>query len=465
MNFGIETLFAVCFGASVGIIVWAVRALHAERAVTKRLKEMLQQDRHTGLPGRVMLEEQIKVRMKEGGPSESARLAAVVFLLPRYDVLVSTYGRKTVQKSLEHLWYELDENADWAIAACVRSGAAQVGALVHIADRDTLLQNVTDLLRRCEFLDFDSTQIHVSMQAGIYTLDTPGATPEKALTYAALAAQHGAPVKFYSTSIRDTAAFENRVESCMRDGLRRQEFKIYYQPKYDIRTRKCIGAEALVRWDSRDLGFLMPGSFIDTFERMGFQIQLDYYIIGQVYRFQQNRRKANLPVVPISVNQSRMHVEERSYISNMQQMIKYFGTSAGIEIEITETAFDFAGREQKKRAIEVTTALKDMGYSISMDDFGTGYSDFSLLSLIPLDVMKIDRSLLLAAESSDRMHVLLTKVIELGHCLDMKVICEGIETKEQEELLLASGCSYGQGFLYGKPMPEEDFEAFLESHL
>ena len=149
----------------------------------------------------------------------------------------------------------------------------------------------------------------------------------------------------------------------------------------------------------------------------------------------------------------------------MQQMIKFFGTPAGIEIEITETAFDFAGREQKKHAIEVTTALKDMGYSISMDDFGTGYSDFSLLSLIPLDVMKIDRSLLLAAESSDRMHVLLTKVIELGHCLDMKVICEGIETKEQEELLRASGCSYGQGFLYGKPMPEEDFEAFLESHL
>ena len=465
MEFGMETVFSICLGACLGVVVWAIRALRQERAVTARLKEMLQQDRYTGLPGRVMLEQEIERHLQESSPSERARLATVVFLLPTYDMLVSTYGRKTVQKILEHLWHELDESADWAIAACVRSGAAQVGALARMEDREALQQNVTNLLRRCESMEFGSTNIHVSVQAGIYALNMPGATAEKALTYAALAAQHGSPVKFYSTGIRDAAAFENRIESCMKDGLRRQEFKIYYQPKYDLRTKKCIGAEALVRWDSRDLGFLMPGSFINTFERTGFLLQLDYYIIGQVYRFQQNRRKANLPIVPISVNQSRTHIEEASYISHMQQMISHFGTSVGIEIELTETAFDLSSHEQKKRAIEVTTALKEMGYSISMDDFGTGYSNFSLLSVIPLDVMKIDRSLLLAAETSSRMHVLLTKVIELGAGLGMKVICEGIETPEQEELLLASGCKYGQGFLYGKPMPEEDFEEFLEAHL
>lgn len=465
MDIGIETIVAIGFGASVGALVWAVRALRRERALTKRLKELLLQDRHTGLPGRAMLEQRIAELMSEKGAKGSEPFAVVVFFLPTYDALVSTYGRKTVQKILEHLWHELDERADWSISACVRSGAAQVAALVRMEDRDTLKQNVTNLLRHCEFLEFGGTTVHVTIQAGIYGLGLSSATPEKALTHAGLAAQHGAPVQFYSTGIRDTAAFENRIESCMRDGLRRQEFKIYYQPKYDIRTRKCIGAESLVRWDSRDLGFLMPGAFIDTFERTGFQLQLDYYIIGQVYRFQQNRRLAKLPIVPISVNQSRMHVGERAYIEHMQKMIEYFGTSDGIEIELTETAFDFSGKEQKKCAIEVVKALKEMGYSISMDDFGTGYSDFALLSLLPLDVMKIDRSLLLAAESSDRMHVLLKKAIELGHGLGMKVICEGIETVAQEHLLLASGCLFGQGFLYGKPMPEEEFEAFLAAHI
>ena len=106
-----------------------------------------------------------------------------------------------------------------------------------------------------------------------------------------------------------------------------------------------------------------------------------------------------------------------------------------------------------------------MGFAIDMNDFGSGYSDLSLLNQLPLDVMKIDRSLLLASEGSERMCVVLRQMVGLGHALGMKVICEGIETTTQEELLIGCGCEYGQGYLYGKPMKRADFEAFLKEHV
>ena len=118
-----------------------------------------------------------------------------------------------------------------------------------------------------------------------------------------------------------------------------------------------------------------------------------------------------------------------------------------------------------QRALAILAALHAMGFAIDMDDFGSGYSDLSLLNQLPLDVMKIDRSLLLASEGSERMCVVLRQMVGLGHALGMKVICEGIETTTQEELLIGCGCEYGQGYLYGKPMKRADFEAFLKEHV
>ncbi|MDY3298764.1 EAL domain-containing protein [Selenomonas sp.] len=118
-----------------------------------------------------------------------------------------------------------------------------------------------------------------------------------------------------------------------------------------------------------------------------------------------------------------------------------------------------------QRALAILAALHAMGFAIDMNDFGSGYSDLSLLNQLPLDVMKIDRSLLLASEGSERMCVVLRQMVGLGHALGMKVICEGIETTTQEELLIGCGCEYGQGYLYGKPMKRADFEAFLKEHV
>ena len=200
------------------------------------------------------------------------------------------------------------------------------------------------------------------------------------------------------------------------------------------------------------------------FERNGFITKLDFYNLVHVMKLQQGRRAQGLPVVPISVNQSRFHMQEKGYLQRMKELVGIYSTD-GVELELMETAFDLAGREQRENALAVVTELKRLGFRIDMDDFGTGYSDMTLLDALPLDVMKLDRSLLLASENSNRMRSVLARMTDLGHALGMTVICEGIETEEQEQMLIDCGCEHGQGYLYGKPMPQEEFEAFLAAHL
>ena len=200
------------------------------------------------------------------------------------------------------------------------------------------------------------------------------------------------------------------------------------------------------------------------FERNGFITKLDFYNLVHVMKLQQGRRAQGLPVVPISVNQSRFHMQEKGYLQRMKELVGIYSTD-GVELELTETAFDLAGRDQRENALAVVTELKRLGFCIDMDDFGTGYSDMTLLDALPLDVMKLDRSLLLASENSNRMRSVLARMTDLGHALGMTVICEGIETEEQEQMLIDCGCEHGQGYLYGKPMPQEEFEACLAAHL
>ena len=179
-----------------------------------------------------------------------------------------------------------------------------------------------------------------------------------------------------------------------------QEFSVWYQPKYDLATHQLVGAEALVRWQSPELGLLPPGRFIEVFERNGFAVRLDYYMLGHVARFLEDRMKRGLPVVPVSVNQSALHISEGGYLRKMKETAEAYGLPAGLlDLEVTETAFvDFKTKEARESSRHIIDSLKSYGYATSMDDFCTGYSSIAMLQNLPMDSMKIDRSILLAAE-------------------------------------------------------------------
>ena len=270
--------------------------------------------------------------------------------------------------------------------------------------------------------------------------------------------------QIFDEDLQETLTMEHSIEGRMEQALIDGEFKAWYQPKYDIKTREIVGAEALVRWISPEMGFMPPGKFIPLFERNGFVIQVDYYLLEQTCKLQRARLDAGLEVVPISVNQSRLHMTEEGYLDKIKMIRDTFELPDGlIELEVTETIFgDFDAKAGQQNAEYIIDELHKMGFSISVDDFGSGYSSFMMLGSLPMDVMKIDRSLLTGADKSPRLREILRNVINLGNSLQMRVLCEGIETKEQEELLLELGCHYGQGFLNAKPMPADDFVEFLE---
>ncbi|MBP3197849.1 MAG: EAL domain-containing protein [Butyrivibrio sp.] len=253
----------------------------------------------------------------------------------------------------------------------------------------------------------------------------------------------------------------------MEKALANNEFKLWLQPKYDIRTHKVISAEALVRWDSPDMGFYTPAEFIDLFERNGFIMQLDYFILSQAFELQKKRRDKGLPIIPISVNQSGLHMNENGYIKNMMEIVKKYGSPRdAIVLEITETAFvDYATKSARNKSLSIVQKLKDMDFEISMDDFCTGYSSIAMLETFPIDEIKIDRAMLLSAEKSLKARKILQTMINLGKDLKVRVVTEGIETVEQEQMLLGMGCFTGQGYLFSKPLPRDRFSDFVNDNL
>ena len=290
---------------------------------------------------------------------------------------------------------------------------------------------------------------------------------DRSLLALRLAMRNNSQVVFYNKTSRDAIYHEKEIEDLMEKALAHNEFKLWLQPKYDIRTHKIISAEAVVRWDSPDMGFYSPNEFIDLFERNGFILQLDYFILSQAFEFQKKRRDKGLPIIPISVNQSGLHMAENGYIEKMIDVVKKYGSPRNaVELEITETAFvDYATKSARSKSISIVQKLKELEFDIAMDDFCTGYSSISMLETFPIDEIKIDRSMLLSAENSSKAKKILQTIINLGRDLKVRVVTEGIETIRQEKMLLDMGCYTGQGFMFSKPLPVERFSEFLDKNL
>ena len=448
-----------------GLIAVTALAFWRYRRMKKRneahMQSLIDHDRATGLCNTEWLE-RTGDRLIAHDPARASERAVVVIRIVRPDVIAGTYGREAIATFFQRLGGQLDVSAYPELIG-MRSAAAEIVCLTHPVTRDELEVRLAALLRANEYLEVGDMLVRVPLEAGVCYLGDPPIDIKRAFNNADIAAHGEQTVRFFTGELQKETVLTSRMESLQQTALDRREFHIWYQPKYDLLTRKCIGAEALVRWQSKELGFLPPGKFISLFEGNGFISQLDFYNLEHVMQFQREAKEKGLPVVPISVNQSRVHMREQGYLEKMKALVDTY-TTKGIELELTETAFDFTDRAIREHSLDVVAALHAMGFAIDMDDFGSGYSDLSLLNQLPLDVMKIDRSLLLASEGSERMCVVLRQMTGLGHALGMKVICEGIETTAQEELLIDCGCEYGQGYLYGKPMKRADFEEFLKTH-
>ncbi|HBF0939395.1 bifunctional diguanylate cyclase/phosphodiesterase [Clostridioides difficile] len=273
---------------------------------------------------------------------------------------------------------------------------------------------------------------------------------------------HKSSYAFYDNKIHDQEIKEKEMENTMFSSLENKEFIIYLQPKIELNTGEIQGSEALVRWKRPDKGLIPPNEFIPFFERNGFVINLDLYVLEEVCIYLRKWIDAGINPVTVSVNVSRIHLYCNNFIETYKNIIdKYNIPAKYIELELTESIifdnFDIL--------IDIMNNLKKIGFLISMDDFGSGYSSLNMLKEIPMDILKLDQKFIMETYNSKRSKIIVTKVIEMAKELGMKVISEGVETEEQFKLLKEVKCDMAQGYLFGKPMPIEEFEHLIVSNL
>ena len=241
--------------------------------------------------------------------------------------------------------------------------------------------------------------------------------------------------------------------------LKNEEFQVYLQPKYSPTEAKLVGAEALVRWISPQDGFISPGKFIPIFEENGFITQLDDYMISHVAKLQAEWKIRGKKAVPVSVNVSRAHFAQEGLAEHICQLVDAYGPLHElIELEVTESAFF----DDKDVLVETVKQLKDYGFRVSMDDFGAGYSSLNSLKDIPLDVLKLDGEFFRGEDDDGRGAIVVREAIQLARSLNMRVVAEGVEKKEQVDFLAGQGCDMIQGFYFAKPMPVKEFEDKVE---
>ena len=271
----------------------------------------------------------------------------------------------------------------------------------------------------------------------------------------------------YNSHLLKKVINERYIESHMESALENGEFFVMYQPKIKLSTNETIGAEALVRWKSSKLGIVTPNDFIPLFERNGFITKLDFYVYDRVFDFIKRQLDNGEKIVPISVNMSRNHNKPDKFVHDFMEIFnKYDIPPSLVQVEILERSI-----MDRNTLREITLLLHKEGFTVAMDDFGAGESSLNMLTNIPVDVIKFDKTFLQPTEQSDDDEIdsktanFIQSLIKLSKNLEKETIFEGVETEEQRDFLKEIDCDEVQGYFYSKPLTEPDFIEYMKHHM
>lgn len=266
-------------------------------------------------------------------------------------------------------------------------------------------------------------------------------------------------VAYYDENMRQAMFWEQEMINQMGSALSKQQFEIYLQPQCDIKTGQPVSAEALVRWNHPEKGIISPGEFIPIFEKNQFIMKLDYYVWEHTCMLLRRWMDEERQVHPISVNVSRINLHNPKFCKIIKELVdKYEIPPKMLELEITETAYS----DNQIRLTRIIEQLQSYGFKVLMDDFGSGYSSLNMLKETVVDVLKLDLAFLYGDNKKNRGENILASVIRMAKWMDLAVIAEGVETKEQADFLQEIGCVIAQGYYYARPMPVAEYENYLE---
>ena len=248
------------------------------------------------------------------------------------------------------------------------------------------------------------------------------------------------------------------IERILRTAIENNELSINYQPQYDAQNNEIFGFEALLRLNSKELGFISPLEFIPIAEECGYITKLSQWVLNESCKQSVKWLNAGYKFKSISINISSVDLQQPDFLENIKDILKNTSINPNIvELEITETVL----MQSLDSSINILKKLMDMGIRIALDDFGTGYSSLSYLRKIPISTLKIDKSFIDNITSNKKEESIINNIIQMAHSMDLKVVAEGVETKEQLSILKERNCDYIQGYYFSKPLPASEIEKLL----
>ncbi|HBF4286010.1 bifunctional diguanylate cyclase/phosphodiesterase [Clostridioides difficile] len=303
-----------------------------------------------------------------------------------------------------------------------------------------------------------SIVFEISLCVGIYFVEEGEVDIQKAVNKANMARSvaKGKNINYaiYNEDVRNKLSEESMILDDIKIALVKNQFEVYYQPKFSLVNGEMIGSEALIRWNHPEHGFISPAVFIPIAEKSKLILKIGRFVFERVCTDLSEWKKQGKKIVPVSVNLSRVELYQPDIVKFINKTIQMYNLSSDlIEIEITETV----AINELNILKNILNELRKYGFSISMDDFGTGYSSISCLRDMPIDILKLDKSFLDGIEHDERSRNIAKSIVSLAKSLDLVVIIEGVESKEQAELMKQFGCDLVQGFYFARPMPAKNF--------
>ena len=415
------------------------------------------------------------------------------------DILTGGYNRQGFIRHVERILKESEDRTGYAVVFFDIKNFKAVNELFGTEIGDMMLRKVYEDVRKSELKPLVSARedadhficlverknlnldmltgmcqkkltrggktLHLSVKCGIFMLEKKKMSVNGMIDRAKIAQRYITDefvqsYKIYDSSMKNTYIDKATLAGELEEGIAKGQFKVYFQPVVDAKTGKIASAESLIRWFHPKKGFISPGVFIPALEDSGHISELDLYVLDSVNKFQKKRYQSDKITVPVSINLSWMDFYDETIMNWLEKKCADASMPSGLcRMEITETSY--AAIEADRNA--TLEALREAGILLLLDDFGSGYSSFGMLQNYNFDIMKIDMSFVRQIETNTKTRSIIRFIIEMAHTMDIKIIAEGAETKEQVEFLRDNGCDYIQGYYFYKPMPEEEFVKLLDA--
>ena len=439
----------------------------AARAKTLELSHRAQHDFLTDLPNRVLLNDRITQAISFAA-RYSKQLAVMFVDLDYFKKINDAFGHAIGDKLLQSVATRL--------VSCVRRsdtvsrlGGDEFAILLSQVERseDAVFIAKKILSALAEPYVIDQKHLDINASIGVSTYPGDGQDAETLIQKADTAMYDAKKLgrnsyQFFKADMQARVLERQRLESGLRSALGRDELKLNYQPKIDLKTGEITGVEALLRWHHPDRGLIPPSQFIPIAEESGLIVPIGQWVLLEACRQARAWLDAGLPPVRVAVNVSALQFMTKDFLSCVRAVLISTGVDPhNLELELTETVL----MQDPESAVDKLHALKAIGVQLAVDDFGIGYSSFSYLRRFPLDALKVDRTFIKDISADAGAATIVTAMINIGTSLNHRVIAEGVETREQLHFLQKQGCTEGQGYFFCHPVIAEKVAQFLESGL